>query len=131
VGQAWIQRAAESLFSVLFPYDCRICAAPLLNISRLPVCPECLARMPAIRGKVCSICGERVLSAYAAEDSDGLRVCPVCFRVERPFERAVAYGSYDAGLRELIHMLKFNGARPAAGVSSDNKCLVKLRNVGF
>jgi ComF family protein len=36
--------------------------------------------------------------------------------VERPFERAVAYGSYDGGLRELVHLLKYNGMRPAAGV---------------
>jgi len=42
--------------------------------------------------------------------------CPVCRRVERPFVRAVAYGSYDGGLRELIHLLKYNGVRPAAGV---------------
>jgi ComF family protein len=100
----------------LFPSDCRICAAPLLNISRLPVCPDCLDQMHAIRGKVCSVCGDRVLSSYAVDDSDGLRRCPVCRRAERPFERAVAYGSYDGGLRELIHLLKFNGVRPAAGV---------------
>jgi len=40
----------------------------------------------------------------------------VCRRVDRPFERAVAYGSYESGLRELIHLLKFNGVRPAAKV---------------
>jgi ComF family protein len=28
----------------------------------------------------------------------------------------VAYGSYDSGLRELIHLLKYNGVRPAARV---------------
>jgi len=42
--------------------------------------------------------------------------CPVCRRVERPFLRAVAFGSYDGGLRELIHLLKYNGVRPAANV---------------
>jgi ComF family protein len=89
---------------------------PLLNISRLPVCPECLADIHPIGGKVCSICGERVLSAYAEQEVDGMFECPVCRRVDRPFERAVAYGSYDGGLRELIHLLKFNGVRPAAGV---------------
>ena len=72
--------------------------------------------MQPVRGKVCSICGERVLSAYAECDDHGLRRCPVCRRVERPFERAAAYGSYDGGLRELIHLLKYNGVRPAAGV---------------
>ena len=42
--------------------------------------------------------------------------CPVCRRVDRPFARAVAYGSYDGGLRELIHLLKYNAVRPAANV---------------
>ena len=87
-----------------------------MNISRLPVCPDCLASIHVVRGKICSICGERVLSSYSELDDDGLRRCPVCRRVERPFERAVAYGSYDGGLRELIHLLKYNGVRPAAKV---------------
>jgi ComF family protein len=89
---------------------------PLLNISRLPVCIDCLDQVEPLHGKICSICGERVLSSYALTDPDGLRRCPVCRRIERPFERAVAYGSYDEGLRELIHLLKYNGVRPAAGV---------------
>ncbi len=109
-------RAAEGLFSVLFPSDCRICGLPLLNISRLPVCPECLGDIDAIEGHVCSICGERVLSSYALQDDDGLLRCPMCRRIERPFERAVAYGSYEGGLRELVHLLKYNGVRPAANV---------------
>jgi ComF family protein len=88
----------------------------LLNISRLPVCPDCLASIAPIQGKVCSICGERVLSSYALCDDDGLRRCPVCRRVDHPFERAVAYGSYDGGLRELVHLLKFHGVKPAAHV---------------
>jgi ComF family protein len=111
-----LSRAAESLFSVLFPSDCRICGEPLLNISRLPVCFDCLDAIQPVRGRVCSICGERVLSSYAVADPDGLSRCPICRRVERPFARAVAYGSYDGGLRELIHLLKYNGVRPAAGV---------------
>jgi ComF family protein len=116
IHPAWLSRTAANLFSVVFPSDCRICGEPLLNISRLPVCPDCLSSIDPVRGRVCSICGERVLSSYAQRDEDGLRRCPVCRRVERPFERAVAYGSYESGLRELIHLLKFNGVRPAAQV---------------
>ena len=104
------------LFSVLFPSDCRICGLPLLNISRLPVCSDCLSAIHAIRGRVCSICGERVLSSYAENDSDGILRCPICRRLDRPFLRAAAYGSYDGPLRELIHLLKYNSVRPAAGV---------------
>jgi ComF family protein len=119
VGQSFtpfLQRSAESLFCVLFPSDCRICGLPLLNISRLPVCPDCLNAISATEGRVCSICGERVLSSYALSDDDGWVRCPVCRRIERPFERAVAFGSYEGGLRELVHLLKFNCIRPAARV---------------
>jgi len=35
---------------------------------------------------------------------------------EPPFLRALAYGSYESGLRELIHLLKYEHVRPAAGV---------------
>ena len=42
--------------------------------------------------------------------------CMLCQRTEPPFERAVAYGSYDGGLRDLIHLLKFQQVRPAAAV---------------
>ena len=62
------------------------------------------------------MCGERVLSSYAENDSDGILRCPVCRRIDRPFLRAVAYGSYDGALRELIHLLKYNSVRPAANV---------------
>lgn len=111
----WVSRAAESVF-VLFPSDCRICGEPLLNISNLPVCPKCLASIHPIRGKVCSICGERVYSTYAQSDAGGQRECPACRRVDRPFERAAAYGSYEDALRDLVHLLKYNGVRPAARV---------------
>jgi ComF family protein len=33
-----------------------------------------------------------------------------------PFERAVAYGGYEGGLRDLIHLLKYRQVRPAAAV---------------
>ena len=42
--------------------------------------------------------------------------CLLCQRVDPPFERAVAYGSYDSELRDLIHLLKFQQVRPAAAV---------------
>ena len=112
---SWAHRAAESVFSVLFPSDCRLCGLPLLNISWLPVCLDCLDQIQPLVGKLCSVCGERVLSSYAELDDAGLRLCPVCRRIDRPFARAAAFGSYDGGLRELIHLLKYNGVRPAAG----------------
>src|SRR5207244_13202391 len=42
--------------------------------------------------------------------------CGLCHRAAPPFAKAAAYGSYDGGLRELIHLLKYEQVRPAAGV---------------
>ena len=113
---AWTRQAAQSLFTVLFPSDCRICGTPLTNVSRLPVCGSCLEGIHPVQGRLCAVCGERVLSPYAVEGSDDALVCPVCRRIQPPFAAAVAYGSYDGGLRELIHLLKYGGVRPAASV---------------
>jgi ComF family protein len=114
--RGWTERIAESLFTVLFPSDCRICGTPLVNISRLPLCRECLDAMRPISGGVCAICGERLYSAYAFAGGEGELRCGLCRRIEPAFARAVAYGSYESGLRELIHLLKYGGVRPAANV---------------
>jgi len=109
-------RAAESLFAVLFPADCRICAASLVKISRLPACSERLQQILPVYGQLCSVCGERMLSPHVPTASDGQPLCPDCQRVEQHFAKAVTYGSYQGGLWELIHLLKYGGVRPAAGV---------------
>jgi ComF family protein len=101
----------------LFPSDCRICGTALINISRLPVCPECLDAIHPIGGLLCAICGERIFSPYALGGSESSEPrCGLCRRIEPDFVRAVAYGSYESGLRELIHLLKYGGVRPAANV---------------
>jgi len=100
----------------LFPSDCRVCGAPLVKISRLPVCQECLDAMRPIAGGLCAICGERLFSSYALSAAENEPRCGLCRRIEPAFARAVAYGSYEGGLRELIHLLKYAGVRPAANV---------------
>ncbi|MGD1023858.1 MAG: ComF family protein [Candidatus Sulfotelmatobacter sp.] len=67
-------------------------------------------------GGVCFVCGERLFSSYALSVSDGEPRCGLCRRIAPVFERAVAYGSYEGGLRELIHLLKYSGVYPAANV---------------
>jgi ComF family protein len=100
----------------LFPSDCRICGTALVKISRLPVCQECLDAMAPIAGGVCTVCGERLFSPYAVTGAAGEPRCGLCRRVEPAFARAAAYGSYEGGLRELIHLLKYGSVRPAANV---------------
>jgi ComF family protein len=108
-----LRYTASTLFSVFFPSDCRICSLPLTNISRLPVCPECLEAMSRSEGRNCSVCGERM---FGFEPDADVRLCGECLKEHPSFEKASAYGSYDGGLRELIHLLKYDRVRTAARV---------------
>lgn len=96
----------QSVFSVLFPSDCRICKHPLLNISRLPVCDECLDAIAPVFEPQCVQCGDRLLPAQLLV-GDGM--CQHC-RDEAPFfDRASTFGEYEGVLRETIHLLKYEG----------------------
>jgi len=70
--------------------------------------------MLPIADPVCGLCGERLSGRYVVED--GIPRCSDCRQMEPLFAKAVAYGSYDLGLRELIHLLKYEQVRPAANV---------------
>jgi ComF family protein len=135
----WTRRVSATLFFTVFPADCRICDAPLLKVSRLPVCESCLIALRPLKGSYCTVCGETLRSgiffggadsstdsssegsteqnpADALANSPKETRCLLCQRARLPFERAVAYGSYDGGLRDLVHLLKFQQVRPAAAV---------------
>lgn len=104
---------SESLFATLFPSDCRICGTPLINISRLPVCRECISQIHSLSVTVCEICGEGIASPYVLNGQSEKPLCGLCRQAEPPYEKAVAYGSYSGNLRELIHLLKYEQVRPA------------------
>lgn len=72
--------------------------------------------MHPIAGGLCSICGERLVSPHAFTGEHGEARCGLCRRLEQPFAKAAAYGSYEGGLRDLIHLLKYQQVRPAANV---------------
>ncbi len=65
---------------------------------------------------MCSVCGERIASPLAFRDQHGEVRCGLCRRLEQPFAKAAAYGSYESALRDLIHILKYQQIRPAANV---------------
>lgn len=111
-AQRTLKAAAESLFAVLFPCDCKICRSPLTNISTLPVCPDCLEQVAPLSGILCRFCGEKLISQYV--ETEAGPVCGLCRRAAPPFARAVAFGAYDGHLRELIHLLKYQKILPVA-----------------
>jgi len=90
-------------------------------MSRLPVCHVCLANIRPVEGPRCAACGERLMSRYLHQDTpEGLcatpSLCLMCRQNEPTFTRASAYGSNEAGLRDLVHLLKYERVRPAAKV---------------
>jgi ComF family protein len=69
--------------------------------------------MGPIPGATCDICGEG-LPGISGLDAPSL--CGACQETRPFFTRAVAFGAYDAELRELIHLLKYEQVLPAAAV---------------
>jgi ComF family protein len=106
-----VKAASSSLFSILFPSDCRICRAPLTTIASLPVCEPCLAQITPLDGPLCRVCGEKLFSSIVESENGSL--CGMCRQVEPRFRRAAAYGAYEGTLRDLIHLFKYKGTRPA------------------
>jgi ComF family protein len=101
----------QSVFSVLFPSDCKLCRTPLNNISRIPVCQDCLAEIEPVRAPQCILCGDRLRSAQLLM-GDGR--CSNCRDFPPEFERALSFAEYRGELRGLIHLLKYEGVTPVA-----------------
>ena len=109
----WSERLAASLFFTFFPSDCRICNSPLIRVSRLPVCVDCVSSLKPLTGSYCAVCGAAM---HFRRTSIGLTRMPirvpmtsgVCFAsaLILRLRRAAAYGSYDSGLRDLIPYLE-------------------------
>ena len=111
-----LKTVSRSVFSVLFPSDCRLCTAPLDSISRIPVCDQCLDAIQPVRAPQCVVCGDLLASAQLLV-GDGR--CHSCRDFEPEFARAMSFGEYEGGLRGLVHLLKYDAVLPVASVLGD------------
>ena len=105
--------------AALLPGECRLCGGVLVHASAVPVCAACRIVEPQ-DGALCRVCGEDLgmESARFAEGfgpAEGL-VCTPCRMAPPAFERAVAHAVYDGGLREMIHLLKYEAVKPLGRV---------------
>lgn len=102
----------DDLVTTFFPADCRACGGPLLRAGSSSICDECLDGLREQSAALCVRCGE-------ALDVDGVRfagqfpaeglLCSPCRMAPPEFEKAVAYGVYEDELRQMIHLLKYEG----------------------
>jgi ComF family protein len=100
----------DSLISVIFPADCRVCGLPLAGFTLLPVCSSCWNDLPAQSGPLCTLCGEALHRDPPVPGAETL--CRPCRITPPDFAKAVAHGIYQDKLRSLLHLLKYDGMEP-------------------
>ena len=98
---------ASGLASVLAPASCRLCDKPLLNASRIPICPECLASFVPIGEPMCQCCGRPFPAIVAEHAAASVLLCRLCRENTFAFERARSFGVYDTALHNAILLLKY------------------------
>lgn len=109
----WTLDVLSSLANLFFPAQCRICRELLPGITRVPVCQECWGKIePTGATGQCSLCGLPVEGDLAALPQFR---CGDCVRHPPSFDLARSYGVYGGPLRELVHLLKYQGMTPLAG----------------
>ncbi|MBM3734330.1 MAG: ComF family protein [Acidobacteria bacterium] len=107
------ESAAGWVAGTIYPDDCRICAEPLRDISRVPVCAACLESVEAWNpGVACVQCRAPFLEEWSL-DASGL--CAACREGQTGFDSAFSYGSYQGVLRQLIHEFKYGRIETLAG----------------
>ena len=102
---AAVEKIFSALFSLVLPDECRVCGDPLKKVSRIPVCPKCLAAPEPLAAEyMCAACRAPFTSPWPL-DEHGL--CGLCRRGAHGFDAAYSYGFYEGTLRELIHLFKY------------------------
>lgn len=114
------QPALDALASVLFAAPCRICDAPLLNASRIPICESCLALFVPIAEPLCACCGRpqpptALQSAPQPASSQpdtpaptaAAALCRLCRARTFAFARARNWAVYNESLTAAVMLLKY------------------------
>src|SRR5580704_13043808 len=109
----FVQKIPGRLFSLIFPDECRICSQPLRGVSRVPVCPACLAKPKPLDAEYfCVQCRSPFRSGFPLDEQGR---CALCRRGLRGFDAAYSFGFYEDELRELIHVFKYGRVQTLAG----------------
>jgi len=87
----------------------------MLDLGASQVCHACLDRVIPRSDNLCTCCGDALdLESSRFASALGVTECSFCRLAPPDFARAVAFAPYDSELRELLHLLKFEGRRALA-----------------
>ena len=100
-----VAEASAVIFNLVLPDECRLCEKPLRNLSKIPVCPSCLALPEPLQADFsCVTCGTPFVNSFPL-DENGL--CTVCRSGGLTFDACNSFGNYEGALRSLIHLFKY------------------------
>jgi ComF family protein len=122
--------------NVFLPSDCRVCGAAMASLSGVRICEACVGQLGPVVGAepeiLCSRCGDALgMESARFQASKAVSECTMCRLAPPPFEKAVAFANYDNEMREMLHLLKFDGLRGVAGILGDGLAVAirKLRGM--
>ena len=107
-----LREAAGGIVALAFPDECRVCAQPLEEPSRVPVCFTCLASYRVISDPYCGICGRPMVPGAQLGAAGPL--CALCRREMYGFDFARSFAAYDDALLKTITLLKHEAIGPLA-----------------
>jgi ComF family protein len=102
-----LARLADGALLVLLAPRCAVCQTLLDHVGRGPVCHACWTAILTFTPPCCARCGEPL--GWAGTSS-----CARCTERVPIVDRACAIGPYEGALREIIHVLKYEGRRSLA-----------------
>jgi ComF family protein len=111
-----VRAVVDDLVTTFFPADCRVCGGPLTGAGLSPLCKTCIAELREQTAELCTRCGEALDMdglQYARQFEQGV-LCGPCRMAPPEFERAAAWGIYEDGMREAIHLLKYERVEAVA-----------------
>jgi predicted amidophosphoribosyltransferase len=91
-----LRSVLDSIAVVLLPCDCRVCGQPLVRLSRIPVCDDCLQSLSPADVNACCVCGEALGRSSVDEP---VTLCGICRRAHPHFDFAICFAAYDGALR--------------------------------
>jgi len=84
----------------------------LQEISRIPVCPECLRHVEPLSAEYfCKSCRTPFQNAFPLDEQGQ---CALCRNGLRGFDAAYCFGAYEGVLRDLLHIYKYGRVRTLA-----------------
>ena len=124
-----VRATSHALFPLFYPADCSLCGVPLEQISRIPVCPRCLAKPEPFQAEFYCVSCRTPFQNQFPLDLDGR--CALCRRGMRGFDDAYCYGQYEGALRDLIHLYKYAGVETLADPISGYMAAALPRDLAF